>query len=373
MMGKMEGKAEPVGSVDEFAAAFDSGASWPMATGAGTGDSAGGGGACLVLDGAMTCGNGERFRVYSFQGTLLARSVLYFAKELGNDYNDAPVDEMWVELDGRLTAANAIAHGYSKVGLVSPGERSYEAALLVSGAKAAWFELRKTRVGIRFDFDSKTVIVQEFDGKFPECGNGESCEWLYFEDAEGNLYETNRTYDTWARIWDDGILTAMEWADWEERADFMGALKPVEDADRVRGSVSFHRDADDLVEEELRFYAKGPDRKVREYQGLIKFQSPCTGNYVFVCTNAPDRRREGLKVYASEYDPLQWRALGNSGSGRFDLRGLTDSRDWNEVSRIIGNGYEVSALNAAAIDSTQVALPSRSFGLLGKVRALIGF
>ncbi|MBQ9042260.1 MAG: hypothetical protein IJ111_05525 [Eggerthellaceae bacterium] len=372
MMSKMEGKAEPVGSVDEFATFFDSGAPWPMATGAGTGDSAGGDGACLVLEGAMTCGNGECFRVYSYQGTLLARSVLYFAKELGNDYDDVPVDEMWVELDGRLPMANAIAHGYSKVGLISPGERSYEATLLVSGAKAAWFELRKTRVGIRFDFNSKTVTVQEFDGKFPECSNGESCEWIYFEDAEGNLYETNRTYDTFARIWDDGVLTAMEWVDREEKSDFMEALKSVDDADRVRGSVSFHRDADDLAEEELRFYAKGPDGRVREYQGLIKFQSPCTGNYVFVYTNAPNRRRGGLKVYASEYDPLQWRALGGLGSGRLDLGELIDPRDWNEVSRIIGNGYEVSTLNASAIDSTHVALPRKSLGLIDKVRFAMG-
>ena len=371
-MGKAENTIELAESADEFAGVFDSGTPWAAEPVAADGDSGDEEGICLVLEKSRTYGNGECTRVYSYQGTLLARSVLYFAKEISSDYGDEPVDEMWVELDGRLPAADSLAHGCSKAGLVSPGERSYEATLLVGGAKAAWFELRKTRVGIRFDLDGKTVIVEEFGRRFPECGNGEPCEWLYFEDAEGNLYENNRTYNTWARIWPDGMLSAMEWADPEEKIGFVGTLKPVEDAGRVQGAVSFHRDADDMDEGDLRFFAEGPDGKVREYQGLVKFQSPYTGNFILMFTNVPKRRREDLRVYASVYDPLQWRALGSPGPGRLDLGELADQRDWAEVLEIIGAEGDVATLGASATDSTCVALPSGSMGLLGKARMALG-
>lgn len=351
---------------------FNSGTPWTEPAEAKVGSSENDERVRLVLEKSREYANGERIRVYSYRDAIRANHVLYFAKEIAGDYGDEPVGEMWVELIGDHAAAIGLAHGASKVGLISPYERDYEASLLVEGAKAAWFDFRKTRASVRFDFEARTVTVEEFERRFPECRNGEPCEWLYFEDGEGNLYENNRSYNTWARVWPDAILTAMDWKSRDEKIDFIGTLKPVEDSSRVAGSVSFHRDSDDMDEEGLRFYAAGPDGKVREYRGLLKFQATKTGNYILMFTDVPKRWSNPIRLYASIYDPLQWRTLKRSEPGRLDLVGLTDKRDWDEVLETVGADGEFATLGATATETTPVTLPKGSLGLLGKARALMG-
>lgn len=365
------GSAETIGEVIE---GFDSGVPWTQCMVEREGEDAGeeGGSPFLELLKYRTRANGDTTRVYEWKGTLRAPHVLYFAQQFAtSDYGDNLIDVLWIEADACRDEVRRLSHGFQVFGLISPYDRSYEACVAVDAARSAWLELEKHRVRISFDFDGRIVTVEEFARRYPNCGNGSTCEWLYFEGEEGELYENNRTLNTYSRIWCDGVLTGMEWADADEKIDFVGKLKPVKDPDRIISSVSFHKDRDDVDEDGIRFFAAGPDGKPREYEGLIKFVSDETGNHIFVFTGTSGGWRKRLEVYASLYDPMQWRELDVGKPGQLELRAIDDPKDLEAVKTFIDPDGELGVKSIADTAVTKVGPPTKVGALGGKVRALL--
>lgn len=144
-------------------------------------------------------------------------------------------------------------------------------------------------------------------------------------------------------------------------------------AELVAEGVPNCGNADDANEEELKFFAvPSGSGRAQEFQGLYELQSTHTGNRILLFTNVPKGPFGRLKLYASIYDPLQWRALNAAGSfGLLDLEALDDPRDWEEVFALLEADGEATVVEQI-MDSIHVELPKKSPGLLNKARALMG-